>query len=115
MNISNTVKIKNNYAEILSAMGNDLQSAADTALQRYLIELITGRIAELRKKETDFQNKYGCDYPTFSRRTAEDEEFVVQVEKNLSKLWELDQAEWEFCHKGIEDWTKKLQNILLMS
>ena len=23
------------------------------------------------------------------------------------------QGEWEFCHKGIEDWTQRLQIILL--
>jgi len=111
----NTIEIKNNYAEILYAMGNDLQSAANRALQRYLIELITDKISEFRKKETDFQTRYGCDYPTFINRISENEEFVLQIEKNISKLWEIDQAEWEFCYKGIDDWTKKLQNILLMS
>jgi hypothetical protein len=35
------------------------------------------------------------------------------VEAKISKTWELDLADWEFCHKGIEDWTKKLQAILL--
>ncbi|MCP4104961.1 MAG: hypothetical protein GY749_05425, partial [Desulfobacteraceae bacterium] len=51
MKITDTVEIKNNYAEILSVLGDDLQSAADMALQRYLIEVITGKIAELREKE----------------------------------------------------------------
>ncbi len=115
MKITDTVEIKNNYAEILSVLGDDLQSAADMALQRYLIEVITGKIAELREKEAGFQTKYGCDYPTFSRCAAEDEDFVAEIEKNVSKLWEIDQAEWEFCNKGIDDWIKKLQSILLMS
>lgn len=115
MNITDTVEIKNYYAEILSVLGDDLQSAADIALQRYLIEVITGKIAELREKEAGFQTKYGCDYPTFSRCAAEDEDFVAETEKNVSKLWEIDQAEWEFCNKGIDDWIKKLQSILLMS
>ncbi len=115
MNITDTIIIKNNYYEILSDLGNDLQSAVDLALQRYLIEMITGKIAELREKEIGFQEKYGCEYPVFSRRIAEDEDFIIQIEKNVNKLWEIDQAEWEFCYKGTDDWIKKLQDILLMS
>lgn len=110
-----TVVIKNKYAEILSAFAADLQSAVDLALQRYSIELITSKVAELRETDAVFQNKYGCDYPTFSRRIAEDEKFLIKIEENVSKLWEIDGADWEFCHKGIEDWTGKLQTILMMS
>jgi hypothetical protein len=53
------------------------------------------------------------DYLAFSQRIAEDEKFVNQIEATLDKMWEIDLADWEFCYKGIEDWTKKLQNILL--
>ena len=42
-----------------------------------------------------------------------DEEFIKSVEVKISKTWEVDLADWEFCHKGIEDWTRKLQDILL--
>jgi hypothetical protein len=108
-----TIVIKNEYAEILSTFADDLQSIVDLAIQRYLIEKITSKISEFRKKNHTFQSRYGCDYSTFSRRISEDEEFVSYVEKNVNKLWEIDYAEWEFCHKGIEDWTEKLQTILL--
>ncbi|MCK4316759.1 MAG: hypothetical protein KAX24_13405, partial [Anaerolineae bacterium] len=60
-----------------------------------------------------FQAKYGCDYGVFVERTASDEEFLQEIEATISKTWELDLAEWEFCHKGIEDWTQRLQIILL--
>lgn len=103
-----TVIIKNKYAEVLSAFVDDLQSAVDLALQRYSIDLITSKLTELQEKDVVFQDKYGCDYPTFIRRIAEDEEFVISIEGNVSKLWEIDLADWEFCHKGIEDWTIKL-------
>ena len=46
-------------------------------------------------------------------RLSEDEEFVDKIESTISKTWEIDLAEWEFCYKGIEDWTGKLQNILI--
>ncbi len=106
--------IRNNYSEVLYSFGKDLQSAVDTALQKYLIDLITSEIAGLRKRELIFEAKFRCDYKSFSQRMAEDEEFVIDTEKKVSKLWESDMAEWEFCHKGIDDWTKKLRNILLM-
>jgi len=57
--------------------------------------------------------KYGMEYSAFSKRMAEDEDFVKNVESKTSKTWELDLADWEFCHKGTEDWTRKLQDILL--
>ncbi|QTA81872.1 Uncharacterized protein dnl_42260 [Desulfonema limicola] len=107
--------IKNNYKEVLQSFGKDLQSAVDTALQKYLIDLITSKIAELRKKELIFEAKYKCDYKSFSQRISEDDEFVIYTEQNVNKMWEIELAEWEFSHKGIDDWTKKLQNILLIS
>ncbi|MGD9732511.1 MAG: hypothetical protein AB7U45_10045 [Desulfamplus sp.] len=112
----NTIKaiIKDNYSEILYSFGKDLQSAVDTALQKYLIDLITSEIAKLRKKELMFESKYQCDYKSFYQRISEDEEFVANIEANVNKMWEIDLAEWEFCHKGLNDWTKKLQNILMM-
>jgi hypothetical protein len=107
-----TVPIKDKYVEILTAFG-DLQATIDLALQRYTIEQITTKVAELRQKDAAYQTKYGLDYPTFARRIAEEETFVNQVEANVSKTWEFDLADWEFCYKGIEDWTQKLKTILL--
>ncbi|MCI5151421.1 MAG: hypothetical protein D3916_18935 [Candidatus Electrothrix sp. MAN1_4] len=113
--LARSITIKNSYADILSSFNDDLQSAVDAALQRYLIDEIAGKINELRKKEQVFRKKYDCDYKTFALRTAEDEEYIDTVEKTISKLWENDLADWEFCQKGIKDWTRTLQNILLQS
>ncbi len=107
-----TVPIKDEYVEVLTAFG-DLQAAIDLALQRYTIEQITAKVAELRQKDTLYRTKYGLDYPTFAQRISQDETFVHQVEANVNKMWEVDLADWEFCYKGIEDWTQKLQTILL--
>ena len=110
-----SITIKNSYADILSSFNDDLQSAVDAALQRYLIDEIAGKITELKKKERGFQKKYGCDYKTFALRTAEDEKYIDHIETTITKLWEIDLADWEFYTKGIDDWTGKLQNILLRS
>lgn len=107
-----TVSIKNEHAEMLAAFGSP-QKSIDLALQRYLIEQITAKVAELRQKEANYQTKYGMDYPTFTQRITEDEDFITQVETNVNKMWEIDLADWEFCYKGIDDWTHKLQTILL--
>lgn len=107
-----TVAIKDKYAEILTALGG-LQDAVNIALQRYTIEQITAKINELRRRDSMYHNQYGLDYPTFAQLIAEDDEFVRQVEANVSKTWEIDLADWEFCYEGIKDWTRKLQDILL--
>lgn len=106
------VTVQNKFTEILASFG-DVQESVNAAVQRYTIEQITNKITELRRKDEEFQKKYGLDYSAFAKRTGEDEEFIKTVEANISKTWEMDLTDWEFSHKGIEDWTKKLQDILL--
>ena len=108
-----TVAVQDKFAEVLTTFGN-LQEGVDAALQRYTIDQIGTKITELRRKNAEYQSQYGLEYPDFSQRIAEDEEFVRYVETNINKMWELDLADWEFCYKGVEDWTRKLQNILLI-
>lgn len=108
-----TVSIKDEYVEVLSVLG-DLQAAMDLAIQRYTIEQITAKVAELRQRNAQYQAKYGMDYLAFSQRVSEDEIFINHLELKVNNLWEIDLADWEFCYKGIEDWTRKLQHILLM-
>ena len=107
-----SVSITDEYAEIFSALG-DLQTKIDTALQRYAIEQITQKITELRQRDEQYAAKYGLTFAEFSEKTAIDENFVVQIEQDINKTWEVDLADWEFCCKGIEDWMQKLQHILL--
>lgn len=110
--MSVTVAVQDKYVRVLEPLG-DLQQAVDMALQRYAIDQVAARIAELRQRDQAWQAKYGCDYDTFVQRIARDEAFVAHVEEAISKTWELDLAEWEFCHKGAQDWTRHLQAILL--
>ncbi len=107
-----TIAVQDKFVEILTTLG-DLQESVNVALQRYTIEQISEKVAELRKRNSEYQVRYGLEYPVFSKRIAEDEKFVQHIESSVNKKWEMDLADWEFCHKGIEDWTKKLQDILL--
>ena len=107
-----TIPVQEKYVNVLSAFG-DIQTVIETAVRRYTLERITTKITELQQRENAYQAKYGLDYPTFAQRTAEDEEFVTQIETTISTLWENDLADWEFCYKGVQDWTHTLQTILL--
>lgn len=107
-----TVSVQDKFIEILTSFG-DLQESVNAALQRYTIDQITTKINELRHRDEEYKIRYGVDYSVFSKRMGEDQEFGKNVESNISKVWEVDLADWEFCHKGIDDWTKKLQDILL--
>lgn len=106
------VVIPHKYVEILRPLGK-IEQAVETALRRYTIEQISIKISELRQRDQVFQGKYGLDYETFVERTAVDEGFVSHIEATVSRTWEADLAEWEFCHQGVEDWTQHLRNILL--
>ena len=105
-----TVTVQDKFTEILASFG-DLQESVNTAVQRYTIEQISTKINELRRKDEEYQKRYEVEYSAFAKRTGEDEEFVKNVETNVSKTWEVDLADWEFCHKGVEDWTRKLRVI----
>ncbi len=107
-----TVAIPEKYVEVLSVLG-DVQTAVDLALQRYTIEQITAKIAQLHQRDQSYQAKYGMDYATFTQHIVRDEAFVHQIETTINMLWEQDLADWEFCVKGIEDWTQTLQSLLL--
>jgi hypothetical protein len=108
-----TVAIKEVYVDLLSSFG-DISLGIDLALKRYAIEQITTKITELRQRELTYQIKYGLPYMQFKQHLAEDENFVIQIETQINKLRELDLADWEFCHEGINDWTRKLQTTLLI-
>lgn len=107
-----TITLQDKFTEILTSFG-DLQEAVNAALQRYTIDQVTTKIGELRRRDKEYKKKYEMDYPIFAKRSGEDEVFVKDVEARISKTWEADLADWEFCRQGIEDWTKKLQDILL--
>jgi hypothetical protein len=106
------IAIKEDYAEILGSFG-DLQSAINLAVQRYTIEKITTKLAELKKKNLDYEIKYQVDYHTFFQKIQQDEDFIRYLEDKVEKLWEIDLSDWEFSYRGITDWTDKLQTILL--
>jgi hypothetical protein len=80
-----TVAILEKYVAVLSVLG-DVQTAVDLALQRYTIEQITAKIAQLRQRAQSYQAKYGMDYPTFTQRVAGDEAFVHQIESTINLL-----------------------------
>lgn len=107
-----TITVQDKYITALSALG-DLRAAIDQALQRYTIEQIVDKIAQLRRLDRKFQAKYGLDYPAFAEQITEDTAFVQEIEATINPLWEADLAEWEFCVRGAEDWTRRLQTLLL--
>ncbi|WP_420209027.1 hypothetical protein [Candidatus Electronema sp. JC] len=53
-NLAKSITINSSYAELLPSFNDDLQSAVDAALQRYLIDEIAAKIAGLKKKEKLF-------------------------------------------------------------
>ena len=106
------VAIQDKFAAGSCAFGR-LGQAIDIALRRYAIEQIASKVTELQRRDQEFARRYGCDYETFKSRSACDAQFIAEVERNISKTWELDLAEWQFCHEGACDWTQRLQEILL--
>lgn len=107
-----TVSINDKYVETLKSF-TDIQTATDTALRKYLVDLISTKIVELSTKNTLYTQKYSLDFSTFSTKVSSDENFITNLEQDLKfKNWENDLIDWEFNYKGIDDWKLRLQNIL---
>jgi hypothetical protein len=105
------IAVHEKYIQTLQVFG-DPQQTVEKAIQRYAVEQITDKIAELQQRSRVYQERYGLDYAQFERRVAEDRAFVEQIEQQVSPTWELDFADWEFCERGIDDWTRTLTTIL---
>ena len=110
--LMSAVVIREKYITALSPFG-DLQTAVDLALERYTIEQIAEKLAELRQREAIYREKYGLDFNAIAGRVSSDERFVTELEARGFKTWEADLADWEFCHEGSRDWTRRLQTLLL--
>ena len=106
-----TVAIPDKYVETLRALG-DVDTAVNLAVQRYTIEQITAKITKLRQQSARYESKYGMDFFRF-QEAIQGEAFIEELEAAGYKTWEIDQADWAFCHEGIQDWTDTLQTILL--
>ena len=105
------IAVQEKYIQTLQVFG-DLQHTVEKAIQRYAVEQITEKIAELQQRAKTYRTKYDMEYALFEQRIAEDTAFVERIENQITPMWELDLADWEFCEKGIDDWTRKLTMIL---
>ena len=93
----------------------DVPEAVHKALKYYLVNQITNKISSLAQTDNHFKEKYGMGFADFSCKLQQEEGFVDYLENSLQqKNWEDDYIEWEFCHKGIEDWSNKLKHILMI-
>ncbi len=106
-----TILVKEKYLETLSALGN-VETEVEHALQRYTVEQVAAKITQLRQRAQGYEERYRLSYAAFVEQTSQDEAFVQALEATGHTMWEIDLAEWEFCQKGVEDWTRQLHAIL---
>jgi hypothetical protein len=103
------VQIKDAYAYVL----DPLEQTIDTAARELAAERASRAIAELQNQLSPWENKYGCSYELFAYRTATDEAFVRELDENsATNQWEGDLIVWEFYAKELDEWIKRLRDIL---
>jgi hypothetical protein len=106
------VRIRDAYLEVFKPFG-EIQAVVDSALRRYAIEKANEKIAELRGKVKVWEDKYGCTYEVFAYRTATDEDYVRELNKDFqTAMWEGDSIVWEFEAKELAKWYQRLRDIL---
>ena len=103
------IQIKDAYAYVL----DPLEQTIDEAVRGLAAERAGREIAELQNQVSQWENKYGCSYELFSYRTVTDEAFVRELDKNFAtNQWEGDLITWEFYAKELDEWLKRLRDIL---
>lgn len=76
-------------------------------MQNLTADQIRSKIVELNQQDEVYAQKYGMSYESFVQN-LETIEFVRRVEAEITRIWELDQIDWEFCHEGAKDWARAL-------
>lgn len=104
-----SVPIKEAYADVLEPLGPSVEEV----VRRLAINRANERLIELQRRVAGWQDKYQCSYELFAYRTATDEAYVAELNRQLAtQQWEADAAAWEFYATELAEWQKRLQNIL---
>lgn len=107
---TSTIKIRKDYADVLSQFGN-LQEVSNIFLENSILIHIRDKIEEYNKETKVFELRYGMSCDDFLDKTGKDEEFVNALNKT-HPTWEADIIEWEFSYKELQEWKQRLKNIL---
>src|SRR4030065_992317 len=94
----------------LKLFGDPAQLAKD-AVYFFVKNKIEAKMEEYQKKCLFFEKKYESTFHVFGEKVECDESYVKAINA-IHPLWEKDMIQWEFYHKELEEWTKKLRDIL---
>lgn len=106
---TSTIKIRKDYAEVLSQFGN-IQDVSSSFLEDSILSHIHDKIEEYEKETKVFEIRYAMSYDDFLSNSGKDKEFVDALNKT-HPTWEADIIEWEFNYKELEEWKQRLKNI----
>lgn len=81
------------------------------ALKTYSVEQCLKHIRDIAAKIAVYNNKYHCNYETFSNAVQTDKDFLLKVESQ-NPLWEEDAMEWEYWQEEYRSWQNRLEIIL---
>ena len=72
-----TVPIKDAYAEVLDPLGPSVEEV----VRQLAINRANERLIDLQRRLAVWQDKYQCSYELFAYRTATDEEYVAELNR----------------------------------
>jgi len=108
--MSIVLEMKDEWVKTASLFG-DVETVVADALRRYAVDKCIQKIEQARAKIKAYENRYGCDYDTFSLKVQTDEDFLRGVEK-INPVWEEDAMEWDYRLKELAEWMQKLEDTL---
>jgi hypothetical protein len=83
----------------------------DRALRGFLVDRLTERIDDYRRRVQRWEQKFGCSYREFRRKSRSSEKFIRSLD-TMHPTWEADVMEWEFDQKGFEKCMETLKTVI---
>ena len=105
-----TITIKNSYLDLLDAFGS-ANILLEDAIRKYLVDKCVERIGKSKRKISELEKRYSCNYAEFISKISNAEGSKV-VEK-ISPHWEGDMTEWEYWENELKEWKTRLEDILM--
>ncbi len=103
------VQMEAEYAKIFE----DLQADVADVLRQHAIKELELRLSKAKQTIQAWEEKYGCAYETFIKRTTTDELYIQGLnDHEETQLWEGDLISWEFDVLELQTWPHHLQKLL---
>lgn len=107
-----TIAIRDEFAELLSVLGN-VESEVDDALRRYLLDRASERMDRCREEIQHLEQVYSLSFDDLVAALASEDSPLLDKIERQHPTWEADYNTWETYTQELERWKKRVFDLLM--